>query len=58
MEIDYKKCTIQQKRQIVRVIRRTYPNASIRDIISGVYFVEVENNRITKIYYTLQEATK
>lgn len=58
MEIDYKKCTIQQKRQIVRIIRRTYPNASIRDIISGVYFVEVENNRITKIYYTLQEATK
>ena len=58
MEIDYKKCTLQQKKQIVRVIRRTYPNASIRDIISGVYFIEVENNRITKIYYTLQEATK
>jgi len=58
MEIDYKKCTLQQKKQIVRVIRRTYPNASIRDIINGVYFVEVENNRITKIYYTLQEATK
>ena len=53
MEINYKKCKLEQRKKIVKAIRKIYDKASIRDIYNGVYFVVVENNRITAVCYVV-----
>lgn len=43
--VEYKKCSLDQKRQVVNFIRKQYGNrVSIRDIVNGVY-VAVRNGR-------------
>ena len=57
--MDYKKCTLDQKRQIVNFIRKQYGNrVPIRDIVNGTY-VAIRNGRfLVGAGFVLQDPPK
>jgi len=53
LKVDYKSSDKRGKKLIIEHIRKAYNNCSIRDIISGLYFVITDGKTINKVGFDM-----
>ena len=56
--LEYLKLKRSQKRQVAAFIRKSYPDASARDIVSGVYMAVERKGFLVGVVYDLEKGVR
>lgn len=56
--LEYRTLKRAQKRQVAAFIRKSYPDASARDIVSGVYQAVERNGFLVGVVYDLKKGVR
>lgn len=56
--LEYRTLKRAQKRQVAAFIKKSYPGASARDIVSGVYMAVERNGFLVGVVYELEKGVR
>lgn len=56
--LEYRKLKRSQKRQVAAFIRKSYPDASARDIVSGVYIAVERKGFLVGVVYDPEKGVR